>query len=148
MKTIFDPEVRMGLIERVNRITADSRIKYGSMRPDQGLNHINTELQMYLGDVKSPPPIGILGRTVRKLRTLSPLPIPRARTPIEMPLVGGVTYSIDTEKARFPQLIERLAGQRKQQEWPIHPLMGKLSAKQYGKLAYKHTDHHLKQFGV
>lgn len=30
----------------------------------------------------------------------------------------------------------------------LHPFFGKLSADEAGRLAYKHTDHHLKQFGV
>lgn len=30
----------------------------------------------------------------------------------------------------------------------VHPFFGKLTKEQWGQLAYKHTDHHLRQFGA
>ena len=148
MKTIFDTEVRKELIDRVSKITAKSEIKFGSMRPDQGLHHINTVLQAYLGEVKTVPPTNNFKAALLRLVTFSPIPIPPEKGKTAPPFVAGSSYSIDSEKARFPQLIERVAGQRELKEWPISPVFGKLSGEQYGKLAYKHTDHHLKQFGV
>ncbi len=35
-----------------------------------------------------------------------------------------------------------------QSEWPLHPVFGKFTKEQYGKMNYKHLDHHLTQFGV
>ena len=32
--------------------------------------------------------------------------------------------------------------------FPPHPIFNKLGRRQWGKLAYKHVDYHLKQFGV
>jgi hypothetical protein len=148
MKTIFDPAVRSELIGRVSKLSAKSEKKFGSMRPDQGIHHINIVLQAYLGEVKTVPPSNKFIATLMKLFTFSPLPIPPEKGRTAPPFVAGSSYSIETEKARFPGLIERVAGQRDLKEWPISPVFGKLSGDQYGKLAYKHTDHHLKQFGV
>ena len=33
-------------------------------------------------------------------------------------------------------------------EWPLHPAFGRLSTNEWGVLGYKHTNHHLTQFGV
>jgi len=32
--------------------------------------------------------------------------------------------------------------------WPAHPYLGRMSYKEWMRLAYLHTDHHLRQFGV
>ena len=33
-------------------------------------------------------------------------------------------------------------------EWPSHPYLGPMSAREYMRLSYLHSDHHLRQFGV
>jgi hypothetical protein len=33
-------------------------------------------------------------------------------------------------------------------KWAPHPKFGPLTAQEWGKLGYKHLDHHLRQFGV
>ena len=32
--------------------------------------------------------------------------------------------------------------------WNPHPMFGKFTMEQWGKMEYKHLDHHLRQFGV
>ncbi len=148
MKTVFDTAVRKELIERVNKLSAKSERKFGTMRPDQGIHHINTALQAYLDEVKTKRTANPVKEAIFRWFTFSPLPIPpeRAQTPPEF--VAGGSYSIETEKGRFGSLIERVGALSAQKDWPISPVFGRLTGEKYGKLAYKHTDHHLKQFGV
>ncbi len=148
MKTIFDASVRKELIDRVNKLTAHAPRVFGTMRPEQGLHHINEAFQLYLGEVTSPYHGSDLKAAIFRLFTFSPIPIPQAKAKTAPPLVSEGTYNIQSEKARFADLIERVAAQLPTYEWPIHPFFGKLTSDQYGKLGYKHTDHHLKQFGV
>lgn len=83
-----------------------------------------------------------------KLFTFSPMPIPRGKAQTATPLISEGTYDLEAEKARFSTLLERVVAQPKTAEWPVHPLFGKMTGEQYGKLGYKHTDHHLQAFGV
>ena len=46
------------------------------------------------------------------------------------------------------KLLNELNNQRKRDDWQPHPAFGKLSKEQWGKMQYKHLDHHLRQFGV
>ena len=35
-----------------------------------------------------------------------------------------------------------------EEDWPVSPVFGKLTRKDYGVLSYRHLDHHLTQFGA
>ena len=148
MKTVFDATVRKELIDRVNRVTPTSQRKFGKMNPNQALHHVNTALQAYLGEVKAEYHGNALKAGFLKLFTFSPIPIPPEKGKTAPEFVAGGSYNLNEEKARFKDLIERVGSRRSQVEWPVSPVFGKLTAKQYGELGYKHTDHHLKQFGV
>ncbi|MDP4199006.1 MAG: DUF1569 domain-containing protein [Bacteroidota bacterium] len=148
MKTIFDPTVRKELLERANRLTLQSERRWGSMRSDQGLHHINAAFQLYLGELTSPYHGNAALAAIARLVTFSPIPIPREKGRTAPSLIADKTYDLADEKARMAQLLERVATRPVNASWPVHPFFGQLTGEQYGKLGYKHTDHHLKQFGV
>jgi hypothetical protein len=50
--------------------------------------------------------------------------------------------------AMLQQLIDRITAHPSHAEWPEHPAFGRLSRRAWGVLAYRHMDHHLRQFGV
>ncbi len=148
MKSIFDPAVRQELIHRVNSLRTDSPRVFGNMTAPQGLHHINGAFQMYLGELKAPYHGNNLKAALLRFFTFSPMPIPRGKGKTSPPLVSEGAYDLEAEKARFRDLLERVGARRDQKEWPVSPVFGKLTGEQYGKLGYKHTDHHLQQFGV
>ena len=55
---------------------------------------------------------------------------------------------LKAEQAEFSKLAERARPSGHLGCWPDHPAFGPMSHKAWGKLVYKHTEHHLKQFGV
>ena len=55
---------------------------------------------------------------------------------------------LQTEVAAFVTLSERIASRPASERWPEHPAFGPLSHKGWGRLVWKHTEHHLRQFGV
>ena len=148
MKTIFEPAVRKELIERADKLTLNSPRVFGTMSPDQGLHHINEALRLYVGEISSPYTTNPFLTAVAKLVTFSPIPIPRGKAQTASILVAQDRYDLETEKKNLSNLLERVAAQSKTAPWPVHPFFGKLTPDQYGKLGYKHTDHHLQQFGV
>ena len=148
MKTIFDTTVRKELIDRVNNLSPNSPTLFGKMKAPQGLHHINGALQMYLGELSFPYHGNNFKSAILRLFTFSPMPIPKEKAQTVPPLISEGEYDIEAEKARFADLIERVASQANLAEWPVSPIFGKLTVDKYGKLGYKHTDHHLKQFGV
>lgn len=55
---------------------------------------------------------------------------------------------LERDKAKLKDLIGRFNAAGPAHDWSVHPLFGKLPGKQWGRLAYRHLDHHLRQFGV
>jgi len=45
-------------------------------------------------------------------------------------------------------LLERIGAGPREGRGPVHPLPGRLSYREWGVATYKHTDHHLRQFGA
>jgi hypothetical protein len=54
----------------------------------------------------------------------------------------------ETEKQELEAMLASFHKKKGQTEWKPHPIFGKFTAEQWGKMQYKHLDHHLKQFGV
>src|SRR5689334_6381833 len=52
MKSIFDPAVVSELTDRLNRLKPDSRAEWGKMNVGQMLAHVQSPLQVALGELK------------------------------------------------------------------------------------------------
>ena len=61
-----------------------------------------------------------------------------------------ITEEVDfsTEKENLLALINDFHSKKNKTEWVPHPVFGKFTPQQYGKMMYKHLDHHFTQFGV
>jgi hypothetical protein len=46
------------------------------------------------------------------------------------------------------RLVERFISKPQDFTWPSHPYLGRMSEKEWMRLGYLHTDHHLRQFGA
>lgn len=78
-----------------------------------------------------------------------PLPWPRgAPTMPEMDQRAGGTPPGDfrEDMEALLDLMERFVAF--QGEWPRHPVFGFMSREDWGRWGYRHTDHHLRQFGA
>ena len=53
----------------------------------------------------------------------------------------------NSEKATLVSLVEEFYSKKEQSNWPSHPYFGDFTKDQWGKMQYKHLDHHLRQFG-
>jgi len=52
------------------------------------------------------------------------------------------------EKDKLGTLIDEFYEMRKLETMPIHPAFGTFTNEQWGKMQYKHLDHHFRQFNV
>ena len=148
MKTVFDPAVRAELLQRANALTMQSERKFGTMRPDQSLHHINLMLRASFGESPVPYHGNNMQAAIGRLVFFSPMPLLKGKLKAPAPLEAHDTYDLEREKSDFRALLDRYASASTQATWPVHPIFGKLSHDQEGKYAYKESDHHLKQFGV
>lgn len=75
------------------------------------------------------------------------LPFPRG-VPTAPELKDTEVGEWETDRAALLAAVERFAARAEEKEWPEHPAFGALSRRAWGVLAYRHLDHHLRQFGA
>jgi hypothetical protein len=54
----------------------------------------------------------------------------------------------DHDHAQLRECLQEFHQRRDRAEWPRNPAFGNLTRAQWGRLAWLHVDHHLRQFGV
>ena len=146
MKMLHDPFYRAGLKKRLAALRPYSPRKWGTMSVDQMLWHVNTTLQLHLGEITAPRERNPLPRSVMKFLVLN-LPWPRG-APTLATLAAKQQYDFAHESQCCLQLIDKFISKRLDDEWPENPIFGKVSGRDLSRLQAKHLDHHLRQFGV
>jgi hypothetical protein len=147
VKTLWDPGRQEELLQRVGRLTPDSRARWGRMTCPQMVVHITDAFALYLGELRAAGKRTPLQYAPLKHAFVYVVPIPR-NVPTAPELTARLPCEWADEITRLRGAITRFAGERARRDWPLHPIFGRLSPRAYGVLAYKHTDHHLRQFGV
>ena len=147
-KTVFDDEARAALVARVMRVQTGMKPQWGQFNAVKMLRHVGAGVEMALGELKVPPRPGPLRNAfVRWLVIDSPMPLPKG-APTAQELLTQPTAGVEEEQVRLCAALERLVARGKASAWVEHPAFGQLDGRQWGKLIWKHVDHHLRQFGV
>ena len=146
MKTTFNKITRDGLIHRINALNENSKPKWGKMTVIQMLKHCTMWEEMLIGEIKCKR--SFIGRIFGK-RALKDflkddgLMMRNAPSSPEL-IVKESGGDINLQKAKWIAMLEGHA------HYPynefMHPFFGKMTKEQVGYMAYKHTDHHLRQF--
>ena len=147
MKSIFDQETRDELIRRVNSLNADSPAQWGKMNVYQMVKHCSLWEDMVQGKQKYKQ--AFIGRLFGKmaLRKVMKDESPLTRNTPTLPELK-ITGNGDMlqERAKWIAKIQDYAHFSNPDF--IHPFFGAMTREQIGPFVYKHTDHHLRQFGV
>jgi hypothetical protein len=146
--TIWDSSVRASIAERAQRVSADAKPGWGKMNAAAMMAHINDSLRMALGDlpVKSKN-LPLRYKPIRKL-IIYYLPMPKGAPTAPELIARCANAVLEDEKRAFADLMTRCAAVNPATVLAEHPAFGDLSYDEYGALIAKHTDHHLRQFGV
>ncbi|HEX9513569.1 MAG TPA: DUF1569 domain-containing protein [Puia sp.] len=146
MKTIFDKPTRDELTNRINALNENGTAQWGKMNIYQMLKHCTLWEGMISGKIKCKR--AFIGRLFGKmaLKGLLKDEGPMMRNAPSSPelRVKESNGNVASERAKWIALIEEYA--RFSNPDFVHPFFGKMTKEQIGYLAYKHTDHHLRQF--
>lgn len=150
MKNLFDAARVQEVKERIGSLTPDSRRLWGKMNVAQAVAHCSLAMEWAVGD-RIPPRMflgRILGRIVKPLALGDDAPL-RRNSPTAKDLVVQDGRDLGIERDRLCRLIDRFAaaGPNGCTTHP-HSFFGRLTPEEWATLAYKHLDHHLRQFGV
>ena len=148
MRTFWDAAAREDFCRRVDRLTPNASPQWGKFNATQMLAHLNDAMRMSMGELPVKPRNLPLRYPPLKQLVIYALPFPKGAPTAPELLARGDAAQFVEEQATFRLLAERLGRKPAGGEWPEHPAFGRLSHQAWGVLAFRHTDHHLKQFGV
>lgn len=150
MKTIFDKSIREQLISRIEQIDEHKKAAWGKMNVFQMLRHNTYWNGWILGTEEHTYKQAFIGKLFGKMalkrmikdETLFDKNIPTS----EQFKVKEAGANLEPEKAKWISLLNKYEGFNNPAF--IHDFFGKMTKEQIGILVYKHTDHHLRQFGI
>jgi hypothetical protein len=148
MGSILNEVDRTKIANRLESLSAASTRRWGSMDVVAMLRHLNLSARMAVGEL----PVVAKNKRVFQVFPLKHLilyvlPFPKG-APTASELKPSDAVSFEEERAALLELIERIATGPREGGGPAHPLFGPLTWREWGVATYKHTDHHLKQFGA
>jgi uncharacterized protein DUF1569 len=145
MKTVFDKTTRDQLILRINNLDENRSAEWGKMNLYQMLKHCSLWEEMAFGRKKYKRVfMGVIfGKIALKSLLKDEKPMSRNAPTISQLKVKG-NGNVTTEKKNWIAHMEAYANFSNHKF--VHPFFGKMTKEQIGYLAYKHADHHLRQF--
>jgi len=150
MENIFNHADQQDLLRRLEKLTGDTKNVWGTMNAAQMLAHCAKALKLHSEEIKgTPSPMRFIGRLFKN-SILGEKPLSKnAPTTLEIKVTSHNDFDFAKEKRNFIEAFHRLihAGEKgvKAQQ---HPFLGKLTPQEWGRINYKHLDHHFRQFGI
>jgi len=148
MPSLFDPQVRTAILDRVTRLTPERTPFWGRFTAPEMVCHVSSDLRQALGELEVGPSSVRLAWFPINWLVIHVVPWPRGkgRSPPEFLATRPTTWTADVSRLR--NLIERFAAKGPAAVWPESPVFGRISGRSWGVMEHKHLDHHLRQFGV
>lgn len=149
MKNIYHPLHTEEILNRIDKLSPNSKPEWGKMKVAQMLAHCSAFQDIAMGH--SSPARGWLGILIGnfvKPMFYNDKPVARNMSTISTILIEDEReFEAEKEKLKEKIITFQHNGPEKCTTHP-HAFFGTLTPEQWGKGIYKHLDHHLKQFGV
>ena len=148
MGSILSAADRTAIRRRIDSVTSSSVPRWGRMDAKGMLSHLRQSALMALGEL----PVACKSKRVFQVFPIKHLilhvvPFPKS-APTAPELLVPVAGDLDAIRSELVSLVERIGAGPRDGHGPVHPLFGRLSFREWGVATYKHTDHHLRQFGA
>jgi hypothetical protein len=148
MKNLFNQTDSAAIIERIEKLQPDARPLWGKMNVPQMLTHCRVTFQVYFDELKLKRGlVGILFGGFAKKKMLHDGEFSKNLPTAKEFLVADMR-EFETEKQNLVNIIKRFTSSPDAHAIKQHPFFGKMNGNEWAVLAYKHMDHHLRQFGV
>jgi len=147
MKTIFDETTRDELIRRINMLNVNTKAQWGKMNLNQMLKHFIFWDESVLGKRKLKQPLigKLFGKFFLRKLIKDDTPLPHSLPSVdELKVEEGINSDLSVEKKKWISLIKEYP-KLSNHTYEL-PFFGEVKKEHAGYLAYKHTDHHLRQF--
>jgi len=149
MRSLYDFADNQQMINRINKLTPDTKPLWGKMNASQMMAHTQVPLKVAYGNVKLKRGLmGILFGRIAKKKLVGEKDFDK-NLPTDKNFVIRDTPNFEEAKSNLINLVRQFAtsGPEGISKEP-HPFFGKLTTHEWDVLMWKHLDHHLRQFGV
>ena len=150
MKSFFDTANQQELLARLEKLTPDTKPQWGKMDAAQMLAHCACGLKTPTGELTLKPVpffLRLLGKMIKK-SMLGEKPYSK-NSPTADEFRMTTPKDFETEKKNFQTAFQKLAaGGKLAVKITDHSFFGPMTADEWGRHMYKHTDHHFRQFGI
>ena len=148
MGSILNDDDLMAICQRIGSVTSASVPRWGRMNANEMLTHLKKSALMALGEL----PVDCKSKRAFQVFPIKHLilyvvPFPKG-APTAPELLVTNAESFDAVRSELVSLLERIGAGPREGYGPVHPFFGRLSFREWGVATYKHTDHHLRQFGA
>lgn len=146
MKSMHDIATMAGMKARVEKLDHQSAALWGKFDIHGMICHLQDTLKYSLGineaatGLEKGPPMFL--RHLLRLYA----PIPKGKIQTNPRFLTSKPEAWDKDKALLLELMDKFLAAREQKEWPMHPFFGPLDGLAWGKIMWRHTNHHLCQF--
>lgn len=133
------------------RLSPDAPAQFGKFNAPRMLCHLIDAYRNAIGE--NPTPMmkgGFLSNPLVRWLIIYVVPFPKEKAKTVASYLATQPAEWGADVARWNELLTRVVarGGEVSPHWDSHPVFGVLRTKDWGALLYKHTDHHLRQFGV
>lgn len=150
MKTIFEKSTRDEVLQRINSLNEENKPVWGKMNVYQMSKHCTIWNEWVLGKndfVYKQEFLGkIFGKMALKSNTKNDKPISKNMPAGKAFTVKETNDDLMTLKSNW--IVQIKLYENFSNDNFIHDFFGKMTIEQIGIFAYKHNDHHLRQFNV
>lgn len=150
LKTIFDKETREDLIKRIDNLSSHNTAQWGKMNVYQMVKHNciwNAWIQDKNSSINKQTLLGyIFGKMALKSLIEDDRPMKKNMPAGKAFSVKEKTGDLSLQKKIWADLLRGY--ENFSNHGFVHDFFGKMTTEEIGLLAYKHTDHHLRQFNA
>ena len=145
------PDKKRCILKRLDKLTKDTKPRWGRMNAAQMLKHLSLDFQSAMGEYPMQDVSNFISRQVLKRLILSDIKFPERPGPETLAEINMADNNIPygdftTEKQSIINTMNRFIGANKFPD--KHPKLGKFTQEEWYRYAFRHIDYHFNQFGV
>jgi Protein of unknown function (DUF1569) len=136
--------------KRILGITVANPRQWGTMNVSQMLHHLNLACGGSLGFYTLPDESYLVSRTVFRWILIDWFPEQPVglRLPKDFKIPDDAQFEFGFEKQQLLKILDVAWSARSAADWQPHPMFGRMTPAEWGKLLQIHIDYHLKQFAA
>ncbi|MGE3957091.1 MAG: DUF1569 domain-containing protein [Vicinamibacterales bacterium] len=145
MQTLWNADDRDALLARFGRLSPDAAPAWGTLSAPRMVTHVTDGLRAALGEVPVRPISGPLQYWPLNALIISVLPWPKG-APTAPELLARAPQQWSDELETLRTAVDRFVARDIAGTWAPHAAFGDIGGKAWGRLTFRHLDHHLRQF--